>query len=231
MSARATLLSIFEQLKDKVILQHLDLAFFWCDFEILSFALEVCLLLWEYDLATSNSLAAEAVATSSGKEKKERSRTHSSADPPSITTNSRVTLMEQLVQWQENANKLLKMLSKYTKVFVAAKPRWLRFTSAVKNMVGHPKAAQRGWQKALDSADKLGMAYECGVIRLFMGRALTGESDKRKKYLELAMQVFARNEKGYYLSWCEEELNCGSIGGDGNITEPSSTDTEEVYPL
>ena len=249
-SARDTIMSIFEQLKDKTIMAHLNQAFFWCDLEILSFALEVCLLLWEYDLVSPTLPSGHVLPLPS--EKRSRAATmpepvnnhtyhpnntktgsamiseRSSPTPTTTTTTTTTTpmptlsLQDRLVQWQDTCNKLNKMIGKYTKVFVAAKPRSMRYTSAMKHLMGHPKTAQRGWQKALDSADKLGMAYECGVVHLWMGRALH-EPEKKKKHFDLAMQVFARDEKGYYLSWCRDELEALMGGGPIDLHSSSSS--------
>ncbi|HXV72761.1 MAG TPA: AAA family ATPase [Acidimicrobiia bacterium] len=90
------------------------------------------------------------------------------------------------------AEKAVKKLIGYSRVFPIGRPAALRYTGRLKEHAGDVDGARSDWMEALEAAQALGMPFEEGLSSLNIGR-LDGDSDRLTHALGLFESVGARH--------------------------------------
>ncbi len=105
----------------------------------------------------------------------------------------------------KSAKQMLKVLKKYSAIFFAGEPTYLRFAGLMAWYGNKPKQAFALWQKGIEKAELLSMFYEIGRISLEIARRLPADSPDRSTALTRAKDCFARLNLDQWLAAVQQE--------------------------
>ena len=90
------------------------------------------------------------------------------------------------------AEKALKLLRAFQKIFPIGQPVTLYYQGWYEWLTDKPQAAINTWNKGLESAKKLNMPYQEGLIRVRLGTSLQNDANGCREHFERAIQIFEK---------------------------------------
>ena len=94
------------------------------------------------------------------------------------------------MMFAERAEKALKLLRAFQKVFPIGQPRTPYYQGWYEWLTGNYEKAIKSLEQGIGSAQKFNMPYEEGLIRVRLGIALKDNAVKCRECFERAIQIF-----------------------------------------
>lgn len=93
-----------------------------------------------------------------------------------------------------------KAMHRFARVFPIGLPRAWLYQGWLEKVSGHPRRAQRAWQRSLAAAETLHMTYEMGRACFEIAKTLPPADTDRMRYLQRAVQYFQECQATYDLA-------------------------------
>ena len=93
-------------------------------------------------------------------------------------------------QYRVSAEKALKLLRAYWKVFPIGKAYFHYYQGCYEELTGKPQLAVKSWRLGLEAAQKFRLLYEEGLIRVRLGSHLRDDPNACREHVERAIQIF-----------------------------------------